>query len=178
MVLDHCVTTLVWYLIIICHCVCLTPDYGLLPRAFGPWLRCVTTFVWYLTTVCFHVRLVPDYTVLPRQFGTWLLCVVEGMGVTSAWSPLGNFVEGQAHPNVFAFLQFSSNLGFSIFCVVKFLSHVFSVFAFRWFTFIFISFLNIFSLYSGFFDLCWVISLGCRPRIECPAHTLYIYGIV
>ena len=26
-----------------------------------------------------------------------------GMGVTSAWSPLGNFLEGQAHPNVFAF---------------------------------------------------------------------------
>ena len=47
------------------------------------------------------------------------------MGVTSAWSPLGNFLEGQAHPNGFAFLQFSSNQGFSIFCVVKFLSHVF-----------------------------------------------------
>ena len=39
--------------------------------------------------------------------------------------PLGNFIEGQAHPNVFAFLQFSSNRGLSIFCVVKFLSHVF-----------------------------------------------------
>ena len=47
--------------------------------------------------------------------------------------PLGNFIEGQAHPNVFAFLQFSSNRGLSIFCVAKFLSHVFFVFVFRWF---------------------------------------------
>ena len=98
------------------------------------------------------------------------------MGVTSALSPLGNFLEGQAHPNVFAFLQFSSKRGF-IFCVVKFLSHVFFVFAFLWFIFIFIYFLYIFSLYSGFFDLCWVISLGCCPQIDRPAHTLYIYGI-
>ena len=112
--------------------------------------------------------------------------------------PLGNFIEGQAHPNVFAFPQFSSTRGFSIFCVVKFLYHVFFVFAFRWFLhrgcyvyfpivfssnslyilYIFIFFLYIFSLYSGFFDLCWVISLGCRPLIDRPAHTLYIYRIV
>ena len=39
------------------------------------------------------------------------------MGLTSTWSPLGNFMEGQAHPNVFAFLQFLSNRGLSIFCV-------------------------------------------------------------
>ena len=132
-----------------------------------------------------------------------------GMGDTSAWSPLGNFIEGQAHPNVFAFLQFSSNQGLFIFCVVKFLSHVFFVFAFRWFRvfhrgcyvyfpivfssnslyilyifiliYLFIYFfisLFIFSLYSGLFDLCWVISLGCRPRIDRPAHTLYINRIV
>ena len=44
--------------------------------------------------------------------------------------------------------------------------------------FIFIYFLYIFSLYSGFFDLCWVIYLGCRPRIDRPAHSLYIYRIV
>ena len=112
--------------------------------------------------------------------------------------PLGNFIEGQAHPNVFAFLQFSSNRGFSIFGV-KFLSHVFFAFASQWFRvfhrgcyvyfptvsnsnslyilYIY-SYLYIFSLYSGFFDLCWVISLGCRPRVDRPAHTLYIYGIV
>ena len=50
-----------------------------------------------------------------------------GMGVTSAWSPLGNFIEGQAHPNVFAFLQFSLNRGLCIFGFVKFPSHVFFV---------------------------------------------------
>ena len=91
--------------------------------------------------------------------------------------------------------------GLSIFCVMKFLSHFFSVYAFRWFRvfhrgcyvyfpivfssnylhifyiFIFIFFYIFLSLYSGFFDLCWVISLGCRPRIDRPAHTLYIYRI-
>ena len=109
-----------------------------------------------------------------------------GGGFTSAWSPLGNFIEGQAHPNVFAFLQFSSNQVLSIFLCRKVFfsfSHVFFVFAFRWFRvfhrgcyvyfpmvlssnslyilyiFIFIYFLSIFSLYSGLFDLCWVISL-------------------
>ena len=115
--------------------------------------------------------------------------------------PLGNFIEGQAHPNVFAFLQFSSNRGFSIFCVVKFFLICFCVcfpvvqgfspmllcffsnsFQFKFFIYslyihIYI-FLYIFSLYSGFFHLCWVISLGCRPRIDRPAHTLYIYRIV
>ena len=25
-------------------------------------------------------------------------------------------------------------------------------------------------------NVCWVISLGCCPRIDRPAHTLYIYG--
>ena len=50
-----------------------------------------------------------------------------GMGVTSAWSPLGNFLEGQAHPNVFAFCL-SSNQVFLFFCDVNFF-----VFAFRWF---------------------------------------------
>ena len=124
-----------------------------------------------------------------------------GMGVTSAWSPLGNFIEGQAHPNVFAFLQFSSNRGFSIFCVVKFFLICFCVcflvvqgfspmllwffsnsFQFKFFIYslyihIYI-FLYFFSLHSGLFHLCWVISLGCRPRIDRPAHTLYIYRIV
>ena len=47
-----------------------------------------------------------------------------GMGVTSPWSPLGNFLEGQAHPNVFAFLQFSSNRCL-IFCVEVSFSCVF-----------------------------------------------------
>ena len=41
------------------------------------------------------------------------------MGVTSAWSPLGNFLEGQAHPNVFCLLPFIEP-GFSIFFDVKF----------------------------------------------------------
>ena len=115
--------------------------------------------------------------------------------------PLGIFIEGQAHPNVFAFLQFSSNRGLSIFCVVKFLSHVFFCVcfpvvqgfsprllclfsnSFQFFSLyslyihIYI-FLYTFLLYSGLFDLCLVISLGCRPRIDRPAHTLYIYRIV
>ena len=76
--------------------------------------------------------------------------------------------------------------------------HVFFVFAFRWFRVfhrgcvyfpivfssnslcihIYIYFMYIVSLYSGFFALCWVISLGCRPQIDRPAHTLYIYRIV
>ena len=30
-----------------------------------------------------------------------------GGGVTPAWSPLGNFIEGQAHPNVLLLLCFS-----------------------------------------------------------------------
>ena len=66
---DHCVTTLFFYLTIVCYRVRLTPDYGVLPRAFGIWLWCVTTLVWYLTTVCCHVLLVPDDGVLPRSFG-------------------------------------------------------------------------------------------------------------
>ena len=41
--------------------------------------------------------------------------------------PLGNFIEGQVHPNVFTFLQFSSKQVYLFFCVVKFLSHVFFV---------------------------------------------------
>ena len=44
-----------------------------------------------------------------------------GKGVTSAWSPLGNFLEGQAHPNL------SSNQ------VLLFFDVKFFVFAFRWF---------------------------------------------
>ena len=44
-----------------------------------------------------------------------------GKGVTSAWSPLGNFLEGQAHPNL-------HQTRFCYFFDVKFF-----VFAFRWF---------------------------------------------
>ena len=42
-----------------------------------------------------------------------------GMGVTSAWSPLGNFIEGQAHPNVLLILCFSHVItyGSRIFCI-------------------------------------------------------------
>ena len=43
-----------------------------------------------------------------------------GMGVTSAWSPLGNFSEGQAHTNVFAFCL-SSNQVFLFFVAWSFL---------------------------------------------------------
>ena len=50
-----------------------------------------------------------------------------GMGVTSAWSPLGNFLEGPSTPKCFCLLPFIEP-GFSIFCDVKFF-----VFAFRWF---------------------------------------------
>ena len=45
----------------------------------------------------------------------------RGKGVTSAWSPLGNFLEGQAHPNL-------HRTRFCYFFDVKFF-----VFAFRWF---------------------------------------------
>ena len=44
-----------------------------------------------------------------------------GKGVTSAWSPLGNFLEGQAHPNL-------HRTRFCYFFDVKFF-----VFAFQWF---------------------------------------------
>ena len=44
-----------------------------------------------------------------------------GKGVTSAWSPLGNFLEGQAHPNL-------HRTRFCYFFDMKFF-----VFAFRWF---------------------------------------------
>ena len=44
-----------------------------------------------------------------------------GKGVTSAWPPLGNFLEGQAHPNL-------HRTRFCYFFYVKFF-----VFAFRWF---------------------------------------------
>ena len=128
-------------------------------------------YIYYVIILCnydYYVIIMCNILTPPLYWGG------GGVGVTSAWSPLGNFLEGQAHPNVFAFLQFSSNQGF-IFCVMKFLSHVFFVFVSRWFIFIFIYFSYIFSLYSGFFDLCWVISLGCCPRIDRPAHTLYIY---
>ena len=86
------------------------------------------------------------------------LLVPGGMGVTSAWSPLGNCIEGQAHPNVFAFLQFLSNRGFSIFCVVKFLSHV-------------------------FFCVCFPVVQGFSPRLLClfsnnfSVQILYIFFI-
>ena len=41
------------------------------------------------------------------------------MGVTSAWSPLGNFIEGQAHPNVLLILCFSRVItyGSRVFCI-------------------------------------------------------------
>ena len=107
------------------------------------------------------------------------MCGVGGMGVTSAWSPLGNFLEGQAHPNVFAFQQFSSSRGLSlflcrevsfscVFCVcfpvvqgfsprLCLFSKVFSSNSlYILYIFLFIYFLYIFSLYIGFFDLCWV----------------------
>ena len=42
-----------------------------------------------------------------------------GMCVTSAWSPLGNFIEGQAHPNVLLILCFSH--------VITYGSRVFSI---------------------------------------------------
>ena len=42
-----------------------------------------------------------------------------GMSVTSAWSPLGNFIEGQAHPNVLLILCFSHVItyGSGVFCI-------------------------------------------------------------
>ena len=42
-----------------------------------------------------------------------------GKGVTSAWSPLGNFLEGQAHPNVVLILCYSHVItyGSGVFCI-------------------------------------------------------------
>ena len=42
-----------------------------------------------------------------------------GKGVTSAWSPLGNFLEGQAHPNVVLILCYSHVItyGSRVFCI-------------------------------------------------------------
>ena len=56
-----------------------------------------------------------------------LIYVPGGMGVTSAWSPLGNFLEGQAHPNVFRFLPFIEP-GYSIFFLREVFCFCFPVF--------------------------------------------------
>ena len=52
-------------------------------------------------------------------FGWIASGVGGGMGVTSAWSPLGNFIEGQAHPNVLLILCFSRVItyGSRVFCI-------------------------------------------------------------
>ena len=51
----------------------------------------------------------------PKTLSSWW----GGMGVTSAWSPLGNFIEGQAHPNVLLILCFSHVItyGSRVFCI-------------------------------------------------------------
>ena len=120
-----------------------------------------------------------------------------GMGVTSAWSPLGNFIEGQAHPNVFAFLQFSLNQGLCIFCFAEFPSHVFFVFAFRWFRVfhrgcyvyfpivfrsnsLYILYIFIYFLYIFFIVFCHTLhcfigfSLASWRRTGCPKETIVI----
>ena len=123
-----------------------------------------------------------------------------GMGVTSAWSPVS---AGQLHrrpntPKRFCLSAIFIEPGFIYFlcCEVSFScvfcvcfpvvqgflprllclfsnSFQFKLFIYSLYIHIYIFLYTFFSLYSGFFDLCWVISLGCRSRIDRPAHTLY-----
>ena len=82
------------------------------------------------------------------------------MGVTFAWSPLGNFIEGQAHPNVFAFS-------------VVFIEPGFMYFLFREVSF------------SCVFCVCFPVVQGFSPRLLCLfsnsfqvkffIYSLYIY---
>ena len=79
--------------------------------------------------------------------------------VTSVWSPLGNILEGQAHPNVFAFCL-SSNQIFFLF----FVTWSFFVFAFRWFRVChwgcYVYFSNSFQ-FKFFIILTFLYSLNC-----------------
>ena len=59
----------------------------------------------------------------PILYRLMFYIILGGMGVTSAWSPLGNFLEDQAHPNVFAFHR----TRFFYFCDVKFFCVCFPV---------------------------------------------------
>ena len=122
-------------------------------------MRVNTVYMKHISTICSQLLLV-------RQLGGDR-CHLRGV-------PPGQLLRRPSTSKRFCLSAIFIQPGFYFLC----LSHVFFVFASRWFIFIFIYLLYIFSLYSGFFDLCWVISLGCCPRIDRPAHTLYIYGIV
>ena len=67
-----------------------------------------------------------DLAILLLEHSPSAVCLQEtnlkpggGVGVTSAWSPLGNFIEGQAHPNVLLILCFSHVItyGSRVFCI-------------------------------------------------------------
>ena len=57
----------------------------------------------------------------PSHHHLYIIHLIKGggMGVTSAWSPLGNFIEGQAHPSVLLILCFSHVItyGSRVFCI-------------------------------------------------------------
>ena len=137
------------------------------------------------------------YIHMPNILQTVLDAIVHyyktgGMGVTSSWSPLGNFLEGQAHPNVFAFhrTRFFYFLWREVFFVCFPVVQGFSLRLLCIFSnscqfkfFIYPLYIHIYIFYIFFHCtvgslICWVISFGSCLRIDRPAHTLYIYGIV
>ena len=74
------------------------------------------------------------------------------MGVTSAWSPLGNFLEGQAHPKVFC-VCFPVVQGFSLRLLCLFSN------SFQFKFFIYSLYIHIYIFYIFFH--CTVGSLIC-----------------
>ena len=64
---------------------CLVPDYGVLPRQFGAWLRCVTMLLWYLTTVCYHVSLVLSTESVPHTLCYHVSMVPDPCVTTLVW---------------------------------------------------------------------------------------------
>ena len=110
-----------------------------------------------------------------------------GMGVTSAWSPLGNFLEGQAHPNLHR-TRFFYFFDVKFFCVcfpvvqgfftevVMFIFEQFSVSLYILYIFIFIYFIYFFIVlvvpYSALTDCdrSVVLVLDDRPYPQLWGH--------
>ena len=84
------------------------------------------------------------------------------MGVTSAWSPLGNFLEGQVHPNVFCLLPFIEP-GFSISLYILY------IIIFIYFIYFFIVLVVPYSALTDY-DRSVVLTLDDRPDPQLWGH--------